>query len=219
MYRFGYSGMVVVMGELDARMLQMLTVIAVAIASITAMVFAFPHLSARYARIVRWHVAKRRMRFILKSANRYSKRRQYGDAQKKIEEAIALYRQETGRPYASAKLMLSRANMLATQLKHPEALKAYAEFIKALEIDRSLTRDEREYLILFAGAKTIETLRRHGHYILMDELRPLWNADFSRLHDLKVPIQTSWYFPVRRPAVPFEYKPERMAPSGDEPTG
>ncbi len=207
--------MVLTMGGLDTRSLQMLTVIAVIAASITAMVFAFPHVSERYAKIVRWYVLKRRIRFMLRNADRLYRRDQYSDAQEKVEEAIGLYRRETGYPYPSAKLMLTRADLLLRRFRYEEALKAYVEFIKALEIDRSLTRDVREYLILYAGAKTIETLRRSGRYTLMEELRPLWSADFSRLHDLKVPIQTSWYFRVKLPAVPFEYQSELIHPPGD----
>jgi len=200
------------MGELLPGTVQAITVVAILLASVTAMVFAFPSLFYNLlpVRKLRWFLLKWRISSLLKKADRHTRIREDTRAQEFLEQALALYKRETGMPYMTAKFMLTRADFLAKRFKHREALKAYVDFIKALEFDRGLTRDERQYLLIYAGAQTITVLRRYGHYMLMDELRPLWSADFSRLHDLKVPPRTLLWFRVQPPAVPFAYKPEVM---------
>jgi hypothetical protein len=82
---------------------------------------------------------------------------------------------------------------------------AHLDFLKSIEIERGLTRDERTYMILFAAADVIYALRKLGRYFMMEELRPLWAADFSQLPKLVVPERTKGTFYFRPPPIPFVY--------------
>ena len=82
---------------------------------------------------------------------------------------------------------------------------AHLDFMKSLEIERGLTRDERTYMILFAASDVIYALRKLGRYFMMEELRPLWSADFSQLQTLNVPEKTRGTFYFRPPPIPFVY--------------
>jgi hypothetical protein len=127
-----------------------------------------------------------------------------------LDQAIAMLRDGSNRPFPPARMMLVRAHFLALCFDYPEALKALVDFIKALEIDRSLSRDDRQYLILYAATVAVGALRRNGKYMLMDELKPLWSADFSILKELNPSRRTVRTFPFRPPAVPFEYARKMM---------
>src|SRR5689334_1766161 len=72
------------------------------------------------------------------------RKRDYAKALLLVDQSIALFKQGSGRPYAQAEVMLTRAHLLVLNSDYPEALDALVDFIKALEIDRSLARDDRQ---------------------------------------------------------------------------